>query len=499
MCTVFGIVALKPVNPTELVQHAALALSDLQHRGHEWVGTAHSDGNLLHFIKRAGQTSAIFDDQETVAAILQDAPQMLTAHTRYSTTGKSTSLNAQPHYVRTRRGAVALASNGDIYDYDAERTRLEAMGCKIRSRNDGELLLYDILRYAGDDISRVPEGIAEMMKHLRAAYSAWVVTEDTLYLFRDPSANRPLYYMTVGPYFVFASEDCALKGILIRRAEDGAQDETIHIMQVMPGEIVTVRLHQGIESFQAVSPRERLACCAFEKVYFGRPDSTVHGERELGSRLCYPVRLHVDNGSYVLEVPEDPTEEIASFRYRLGKALAQEHPANADCVISVPDSGNLAGVGYSVESELPYRIGFVRNPYVTRTFITPGRTTRESHAAIKFRALHTLLRSHSRVVMVDDSVVYSTSSRRLVKMLYAAGAKEVHVRVSCPPVISPCRYGIDMSSKGTLIAQDNTVEEIRQQLGATSLGYLSVEGFRHVLGSQADQHCLACWTGEYRI
>jgi amidophosphoribosyltransferase len=493
MCTVFGAIALTPGNPEELVRYAHGGLADLQHRGHEWVGVAHSSPTVLKVEKRPGLIASIFEDPAFVTDLLQDSPRMILAHTRFSTTGSSTSLNAQPHYVRDRRGTVALASNGDIFDYDAERTRLTQFGSRLVSGNDGEVLLHHILRACNDDRARIQEGIAHLMTDVRASYAAWIATNEEVYLFRDPHANRPLFYLRLPGYFLFASEDCALQGILLQRAEEGYRDGTVEVNHVLPGEAIHVRLDGAVRHLQLVPPAPP-AHCAFERIYFARPDSHVFGAKL--SRLCYRLAVVQDGGGYTLEMLDTGVEEVGAFRYRLGKRLALEHPADADFVTPVPDSGNLAAVGYGEQSGIPRRIVLVRNPYVARTFISPGRANRESLTRRKYRPMKTIFRSRPRVCVVDDSVVFGTSAKALVEMLRTAGAKEVHFRVSCPPIVRACRYGIDMESKGPLIAADTDVESVRKFLGADTLGYLSLSGLQAVIGDPASDFCYACWLAE---
>lgn len=491
MCTVFGAIGLTAVKSEELAQFAQIGLSALQHRGHEWVGVAYVAANgILHVEKRPGEVSALFGDRAFVRDLVADEPRMLLAHTRFSTTGGSTSRNAQPHYVRDRRGTVALASNGDIFDYPAERGRLEALGCRPISTNDGELLLAHILTCCGDDRSRLLEGIADLMTTIRASYSAWLATESEAYLFRDPHANRPLFYLQLADYFLFASEDTALKAVLLQRAQLGYRDGSVVVNQVLPGEAVQVRLDGTVQFHQLAPPRAR-AHCAFERIYFARPDSRVFGSRL--DRTCYRLTVARNGDGFRLETEAGFPEEVGGFRFRLGKQLALEHPADADFVTPIPDSGTFAAIGYARQSGLDYRAAIVRNPYVARTFISPGRENRENLAKLKYSAMETIFHSKPRVAVVDDSIVFGTTTREIVAMLRTAGAKEVHFRVSCPPIRRPCRYGIDMQSKGPLIAADHSVDEVRRAIGADSLGYLSEAGLRAVIGEDAGSYCYACW------
>ena len=341
-----------------------------------------------------------------------------------------------------------------------------------------------------------------LMREVPASFSAWLATENSVYLFRDTFANRPLYYMRIGSYFVFASEDCALHAILAHRANQGHKDGTIEVNQVLPGEIIRINMHGEIEYLDGVEPSEKLAMCAFERVYFARPDGHVFGAPHNGTqRLFYKLLVqHGDEDRYIVKMLTDGIEEVGSFRFRLGKQLARECPVDdADCVISIPDSGNFAALGFAAESGVPYQIGLVRSPYVARTFISPGRDTRMQQAALKYRPMRGLFGKHQRIVVVDDSLVYGTTFEQLARMFMAAGAQEVHARLSCPPITTACRYGIDMSSKGPLVAADMSVEQIQRQLGVTSLQYLSLEGMQKVLGKDAENFCTACWTGQFPI
>lgn len=499
MCSISGVIALKTVDPEEAVRYAGILGGDLQHRGHEWVGIAYSNGDFLRIMKRSGLVSSIFGDRNTVAEIGEDSPQMIMLQTRFSTQGRSTQRNAQPQYLRLGQGTVALGSNGDIRDYKAERELLAAKGRKFGSSNDAEVIVQHITYHSADNPHRFNEGIQHLMQNMQATYSAWLATDNSVKLFRDPFANRPFFYMQVGDYFIFASEDCALYGILSHRAEEGKKDGTVSINQVLPGEIITVNLHGSVERQQAVGAKPRKAFCPFEYIYFARPDSRIFIPKG-DNPLCYKIVVKWENGEYSFDYVEDSTEEINSFRYRLGKGLANEYPVeDADCVISIPASGDLAAMGYSDESGLVYRSGLVRNPYVTRTFISPGMENRKHLVAIKYRPMRALFSKRSHIVVVDDSIVYGTSMHRIVRILKAAGAKEIHLRISCPPIVAKCRYGIDMTSKGTLIAAEKSVQDIQKHLRVASLQYLSLDGLKDVIGDNAQHACFACWDNEFRI
>lgn len=501
MCGILGIVALSPQDPARILDYADTGLADLQTRGHEWIGVAYSDGDLLRVEKLEGKVSRFFGDQELMAKILRDNPQMFFAQLRYSTQGKSLKVNAQPHYIRNRLGMLALGSNGDVFDYDADRVRLEGLGCKFRSRNDAELQLMHILAHAGDDPNRLYEGIVHLMDNVRASYSTWLASDREVNLFRDPYANRPFYYMIVDGLFIFASEDCALYGILLQRAEEGHHDGTVDICQVLPGEIINVELFGQVTHLQAVVPKPHSASCLFEKIYFGRPDSHLFCRRINGDPLCYRIVIRWEEDQYYFEIqPNGQLEDLASARYRLGKSLARVHPAPfAECIVAVPDSANSMVDGFSDESGLPVRRGLLRNPYIGKTFISPGLENRRKLAAIKYRTLNSLFARYKRVALGDDSTVFGTSMQRIVRMLLTAGVEEVDLRISCPPITAPCRYGIDMSSKGELVAVGRSVEEIGKYLRVSSIGYLPLEVMRECCGDMADEFCYACWNGQYPI
>ncbi len=503
MCSIGGVIPMKTVDPDEVMKLVAILGGDLQHRGHEWLGFAHSDGRILRVYKQAGLFESAFGNREVYQSLRADTPQLMCLQGRFSTQGRSTKRNAQPQFLRPGRGTIALGSNGDHRHYAEARRELEEQGLVFDSQNDAELLVQHILYHADNNFDRLEDGIRHLMLHSSASFSSWLATRDTVHLFRDRFANRPLFYMTVGDYFVFASEDCALNGILTYRAEEGHQDGTVSINQVLPGEMLTVHLHDPqIVRQQLVEPEERRALCLFEYVYFQRPDSRFRVPTD-GNPLCYKIMVQWDNGNYWFDYLEDQTEEVNSFRYRLGKQLAAEHPmgdADADCVISIPASGDLAAAGFADESGLAYRIGLVRNPYVSQTFISPELSNRKHLASIKYRPMHALFTKRPRIVVVDDSIVYGTSIQRLVRTLRAAGAKEIHVRISCPPVVERCPYGIDMATKGDLIAATMAIEKIeREHLRVSSLRYLSLEGLLKVAGKDARHFCTGCWSKELRI
>lgn len=500
MCSIFGVVATKLVDPAELVTYANILAADTQHRGDSWIGIAYSDGTFLRTEKRPGWITSIFGDQVLVKKIIDRTPQMLFGQTRFPTCGDSTKINAQPYYLRLPQGMLTLASNGDLFDYEAERARQQSLGIKHITTNDAEVQLSEIWLSSHDGEMRYHHGIAQLMRTVPASFASWLATEDGVDIFRDTFGNRPLYYMVVGSYFIFASEDCALLGVLMQRAEEGHRDGVVDIYQVLPGEVVHVPLHGQYQRQQLVPARQRLAMCPFERIYLSRPDSNVFGCDNFTNPLYYKVMVRGEDGEVFFDpIGAEGIEDVASFRYRLGQQLALEHPApEAQCVIDIPESGTDGAIGYASASGLTYRRGLVRNPYIARTFISPGRDTRVSMARIKYRPKRSLFRKMHRVVVVDDSVVFGTSSARVDQLIRSTGAL-IDKRVTCPPIKFPCRYGVDMTSKGKLIASEMEVESMRQAFHLASLGFLSLEGLREVLGSLAGDSCFACLNGEYPI
>ena len=501
MCSIAGVIALKPQDPETVLDYAQLLGLFLQHRGHEWVGVAHSNGDFLTVKKLPGQVSSLFGNAKLRGEMQARQPQMVLMQTRFSTQGASTKINAQPHYLRPQTGIVALGSNGDIFDYASGKQTILDLDYQVISKNDAEILLHHILHYAGQNPDKYSEGIRQLMLNLPASFSSWLTTDNRVWLFRDPYSNRPLYWMMIDGFLIFASEDCALQAIITHRANQGHRDNQVDIKQVKSGQIIQATLHDPNLIFNGVDANLPNAHCAFERVYFARPDSHIFATPgELANEaLCYKVQVQWDGNQPILVIPEEG-EANSSFRYRLGRQLALEAPADgAECVISVPSSGDPAAQGFAQGSQLPFEIGLIRNPYVTRTFISPGKGNRETLAAIKYQVVRSLFQKVSSIVIVDDSIVFGTTARRLIRTLRAAGAKTIHLRISCPPIIAACRYGVDMESKGQLIATTSSVDEIAQHLGVDSLSYLSLEGLQEVIGPDADNYCLACWTGHFPI
>jgi amidophosphoribosyltransferase len=371
-------------------------------------------------------------------------------HTRYSTTGSSRLENAQPFEVDGPNGPIALGHNGNIINADLLRSELEAEGREFVTSTDSEVIAHLVATAPGRDWG---ERMAYVMRRAQGAFCLTILTKDGVLAARDPLGIRPLSLASVDSGFAFASETCAFDLL-------GAH----FIRDVEPGETVFID-KDGIHSFKA-KDREREAFCVFEYIYFSRPDSYLRGER------VYPVRM------------------------ALGGQLAREFPVDADIVIGVPDSATAAAVGYARESGIPYAEALVKNRYVGRTFIMPDQRIRDQGANLKYNALREILEGQ-RVVVVDDSIVRATTTRRVIAMLREAGAKELHVRITMPPITHPCFFGVDMGRRWELIAAHETVEEIRRDIGADSLGYLSQEGLVTALGQPRESFCMACFTGEY--
>lgn len=447
-----GVVAIY-ANP-EAEKLAYLGLHALQHRGQESAGIVTSDGITLHAHKAMGLVADIFREPEL--SKLQGT--LAIGHTRYSTAGDSALLNAQPIMVQSNKGQIAVAHNGNLVNAHEIRARLEGQGSIFQTSSDTEVIVHLI---ALSKEQTLPEAIADALRQVEGAFSLVMISADRIFAVRDPRGFRPLAMGRIAAApgtkqdtIVFASETCAFDLI-------GATYER----EVKPGELVVVG-PEGISSrFYAASAPQ--SSCIFEHVYFSRPDSIVFGR------------------------PVDQSRD------QLGRQLAREAPAEADIVVPVPDSGVTAAMGYAAESGIPFRFGLIRNHYVGRTFIEPSQSVRDFGVKLKLNPVRSLLEG-KRVVLIDDSIVRGTTSRKIVRMIRNAGAKEVHMRISCPPTISSCFYGVDTPSKKQLIAANKSIEEIRDYIGADSLAYLSIEGLKKACGDGArTTYCTACYTGKY--
>jgi amidophosphoribosyltransferase len=454
-CGVFGI-----YNHPEAAHLAYLGLYAQQHRGQESAGIVSSNGRKIYHHKGMGQVADVFTEE----VLKRLRGRLAIGHTRYSTAGDSALLNAQPVIAGFNRGLVALAHNGNLTNARLLRKRLEESGSIFQTTSDTEVLLHLIARSDHKDFE---DALAESLLQLEGAYSMVLLSGDRVYAIRDPRGFRPLAIgmmiqnpnLPLGPdlgreeTYVFASETCAFDLIGARYVGD-----------VQPGEIARVD-GAGLTRFRFAPPSPR-SYCVFEHVYFSRPDSIVFGR---------PVH---------------------AARETLGRRLAREAPADADIVVPVPDSGVAAAIGYSAESGLPFRFGLIRNHYVGRTFIEPEQNIRDFGVKLKLNPVRALLEGQ-RVVLVDDSIVRGTTSRKIVRIIREAGAKEVHVRVSCPPTVAPCYYGIDTPTQKELIAANYSLEGIREYLGADSLAYLSMDGLLQAVEDSRGEFCTACYTGNY--
>src|SRR5213592_822558 len=433
---------------------AYLGLHALQHRGQESAGIVTSDGMTLHPYKAMGLVADIFTEE----VLSQLHGTLAIGHTRYSTAGDSALLNAQPILVQSNKGRVALAHNGNLVNAPEIRSRLETQGSIFQTNSDTEVIVHLI---ALSKEHTLPEAMADALRRVEGAFSLVMISPDRIFAARDPRGFRPLAMGRIPQQegqkqdtIVFASETCAFDLI-------GATYER----EVKPGELVVVG-PEGITSrfYTSAAPQ---SSCIFEHVYFTRPDSIVFGRA------------------------------VQESREELGRQVAREAPAEADIVVPVPDSGVTAAMGYASESGIPFRFGLIRNHYIGRTFIEPRQTVRDFGVKLKLNPVRSLLEG-KRVVLIDDSIVRGTTSRKIVRIIRNAGAKEVHMRISCPPTISPCFYGVDTPSKKELIAANKSVEEIRDLIFVESLVYLSLEGLEQAFDDGAQtRYCTACYTGSY--
>ena len=440
-CGVFGI-----FGDPKAAEKTYLGLYALQHRGQESAGIAASNGQQIVLHKGMGLVWSVFSDPDVM---LKLAGTSAIGHNRYSTTGSSGIINAQPLLMQFKGGQIAAAHNGNIVNAIDLRKCMEEKGSIFQTTSDSEIVLHLIARSQKDSIE---EKIIDSLIQLDGAYCFVFLTPSKLIAARDPYGFRPLCLGKAGDAVVVASESCALDII-------GAD----YIRSIEPGEVVIID-EKGVVS-RKLPPALNSAFCIFEYIYFSRPDSIIFGEK------------------------------VDKVRRQLGKKLAEEAPADADIVIAIPDSANTAALGYAQVAGLRFEIGLIRNHYVGRSFIAPDQQERDLDVKIKFNPVTGVLKG-KRVVVVEDSIVRGTTLKKLVHLIRHAGAAEVHVRVSSPPVVSPCFYGIDISNQGELIAASESVEEIRKHIGADSLAYLSVEGMLAAV-QEGNLHCTACFTGNY--
>jgi amidophosphoribosyltransferase len=445
-CGVFGV-----FGHPEAANLTYLGLYALQHRGQESAGIVSSTGSDLHMHRAMGEVEEIFSP--SVLAKLPGSSAI--GHTRYSTAGDKALLNAQPMLVDCSKGKVAVGHNGNLTNASEWRRRLEHRGSIFQTNSDTEVIVHLIAKSQARNFSGA---LGDALNQVEGAYSLLVLTPDELYAVRDPRGFRPLALGKLtapdgNDAWVVASETCAFD---LMNAQ--------YIRDVEPGEMVRIS-RAGLETIH-FSPPKPHQFCIFEHVYFSRPDSTVFGR------------------------------SVNQSREMLGRLLAREHPVDADMIVPIPDSGVPAAIGFALESKVPFRMGLIRNHYIGRTFIEPSQAIRNFGVKLKLNPVRNLI-AGQRVVLVDDSIVRGTTSRKLVRMVREAGAKAVHMRISCPPTISPCYYGVDTPTREELIASSNSPEQICKFLGADSLGYLSLEGLRQAVNDTEGDFCTSCYTGVY--
>jgi len=444
-CGIFGV-----WGHPEAAQLTYYGLHSLQHRGQEGTGMVVTDGENLKTVKGEGLVSEIFTNE----AMQQLSGKAAIGHVRYATAGGSGYENVQPLQFNFQTGSLALAHNGNLVNATALKHQLEAQGSIFQTSSDTEVLAH-LIRRAG--FPQLKDQVKNALSMIKGAYAFLILTENELMVALDPNGMRPLSIGMLGGAYVVASETCALDII-------GAE----FIRDVTAGELVIIS-DEGIRSERYALPSNQ-AMCTMEYVYFSRPDSNILG-----------INVH-------------------TARKNMGKKLAQEVRIEADVVTGVPDSSISAAIGYAEESGIPYEMGLIKNKYVGRTFIQPSQSLREQGVKMKLSAVRGVVEG-KRVVMVDDSIVRGTTSRRIVRMLKQAGATEVHVVISSPPIKNPCFYGIDTSTKEELMAASHSVEEMREEIGADTLTFLSVEGMLEAIGNQSTDEncgqCLACFTGKY--
>lgn len=440
-CGVFGI-----YGHPDAARLTYLGLYALQHRGQESCGIVASDGAELRLERAMGHVAEKFDQSRLDRL---PGPSAI-GHVRYSTAGAVSIREAQPFLVICQHGQIAVCHNGNLPFAREERRKLEKEGAIFSATSDTEVILHGVARSRA---AGVREAIPEVLRDTEGAFSMLFLTPRELIAIRDPRGFRPLALGRLGDAWVVASETCAFDLIDARYVRD-----------VEPGEMIVID-EDGLRSSHPLKPQPH-SMCLFEHVYFARPDSLIYGQ------------------------------SVNESRHRMGQRLALEQPAAADIVVPVPDSGTVAAIGYSAQSEISFRFGLVRNHYVGRTFIEPKQSIRSFGVRIKLNPVRDLIEG-KRVVLIDDSIVRGTTSKKIVRMVREAGAKEIHLRISCPPTISPCYYGIDTPTKADLIAAQMSVAEICDFIEADSLGYLSLEGMIEATGISANSACVACWNENY--
>jgi len=442
-CGVFGI-----FGHTEAANLAYLGLYALQHRGQESAGIASADGYNVTVARGMGYVADIFDDRTLTGLTGSSA----IGHTRYSTAGESRLANAQPFLIDCVHGQMSICHNGNLVNAGEVRRDLVSKGSIFQTSSDTEVVLH---LYARSQAASQEQAAIESLAQVKGAYSILMMSPDRLIAARDPHGFRPLALGRLGDAWIACSETCALDLI-------GAT----YVRDVEPGEVVVITA-SGLTSHKPFPPAQR-SHCVFEHVYFARPDSYVFGR------------------------------SVNEARTAMGRRLAEESMVEADVVVPIPDSGVCAAIGFSEMSGIPMRMGLIRNHYVGRTFIQPQQSIRHFGVRVKLNPVRSILEGR-RVILVDDSIVRGTTSRKIVKMVKAAGAREVHMRISCPPTISPCFYGVDTPRRSELIAATHTLEEIRTYLDADSLSYLSLDGMLGAVTPEKTDYCTSCYTGNYPI
>ncbi|QOR34769.1 amidophosphoribosyltransferase [Clostridium sp. 'deep sea'] len=445
-CGVFGIYGKN----IDLASKAYFGIFSLQHRGQESAGIAVSDGEDLISFKGQGLVSDVFTE-DVLASLRRKKDIVAVAHSRYSTAGGKGIINAQPLVARYLNGGMALAHNGNLVNAGSIRRELEQEGYFFQTDSDTECILNIVARYR----CKGPEyALQQVVNRVKGAYSVTMIFDNKLIGLRDPDGIRPLCLGKLGEAYVLASESCALTTI-------GAE----LIRDVEPGELVIID-ENGITSKKIAQKKNKGGLCIFEYIYFARPDSTINGK------------------------------SVYKTREEMGRVLAKQYPVEADIVTPVPDSGRSAAVGFAEESGIKFTEGLIKNRYVARTFIAPDQEQRELKVRLKLSPIPEVFEG-KRVVLVDDSIVRGTTIKSLINIIKSAGAKEVHVRVSSPPYISPCFYGIDIPNDEDLIAASYTPEQICEYIGADSLNYINIEGLMKAVKGQATDYCTACFTGNY--
>ena len=425
---------------------AYLALYALQHRGEESAGIVSYDYKKVHLHKGMGLVGNVFNEEN----LKKLKGPIAIGHVRYSTTGSSITKNVQPLLINHKKGFIAVAHNGNLTNSVELRNELEDAGSILQTTMDSELIVHLLVK---DQLNNYRQKIVPIMSKMQGAYSFVLLINDAIYAMRDPFGFRPLCLGQVDNAYVVASETCAFDMI-----------DAKYIRDIEPGEVVIIDKN-GLTSLKA-PPAPSHAFCIFEYIYFSRPDSNIF------------------------------TKSVYLSRKNLGRTLAKEHPVNADLVMPIPDSGTYAALGYSEASGIPLEIAYVRNHYIGRTFIQPSQLIRDFKVKVKLNPIRDVLKG-KRVVIVEDSIVRGTTSRSRVRTLREAGASEVHMRVSCPPLISPCFYGIDFPTKKELIASGHSIDQIRQFIGVDTLEYLSLEGMLSSMMLPKEEFCTACFTGKY--